>query len=260
MRKVQMWWENVRASAVRWVAAGIILLGLAVFGFMLFSPIIQVREINVTRLSPRLDIEEVQSALSSLFGRHLFFLSSFEVAELLDNQIPDISTIKIGKAYPSTLQVSIELSPLVAKLRIIEPDAVDEPTGTGATIDYLTENGMYVATTAAKDTDTLPEIMIVDWGVRPNPGTLLVLPSLIERINAVEIAFLRQFGQEVERRTVFLRAQEFHLRIAGRDLWFDLKSPLEHQLERYRIFLREVDPAEASQYIDLRVTDRIIYQ
>lgn len=260
LRKIQMHWENIQASAMRWMAVTVIVLGIAVFGFLLFSPIIQVREIKVTRLSPRLDIEEVQSTLSSLFGRHLFFLSAFEVEQILNESIADIERVKIGKEYASVLHVEIELQPLVAKLRIIAPDDIDVPVGTGSTIDYVTEEGIYVTTTAAKDTQTLPEIILVDWGVRPVPGALLVSPTFIERINAAEIAFLRQFGQEVQRRTVYLRAQEFHLRIADRELWFDLKSPLEDQLERYRIFLREVGIEEAKDYVDLRVSNRVIYQ
>jgi len=260
VRKMQMYLENIRSSAAKWTAVTILLTGTVVFCFLLFSPIIQLREIKVTRLSPRLDIEEVQNTLSSLFGRHLFFLSSFEVTSLLEQSITDIETVSIGKEYSSVLHVRIALQPLVARLRIIEPDDIDMPLGTGSTIDYVTEEGVYVTTTAAKDTKVLPEILIVDWGVRPVPGSLLIIPAFIERMNAAEIAFLRQFGQEVERRTVFVRAQEFHLRIGDRDLWFDLKSPLEDQLERYRTFLREVDIAETKDYVDLRVTDRVIYQ
>lgn len=260
MRKIQMHWENVRTSAVRFTAISIVLVGMIIFGFILFSPIIQVREIKVTRLSPRLDIEEVQTVLSSLFNRHLFFLSSFEVAALLEENIADISAVNIGKEYSSTLHVSIELSPLVARLRIIEPDAQEGYSGTGATIDYLTDQGIYVSTISAKDTETLPEIRVVDWGVRPSPGTLLIMPTFIERINAAEIAFLRQFGFEVQRRTVYLRAQEFHLLLGNTELWFDLKSPLENQLERYRTFLREVEIEEVKEYIDLRVSDRVIYR
>jgi hypothetical protein len=259
-RKMLMHWDTVRASAAKWVAVSVLLMGLAVFSFLLFSPIIQVREIKVTRLSPRLDIEEVQNTLSSLFGRHLFFLSSFEVASLLEESIADIETVSIGKEYSSVLHVRIKLQPLVARLRIIAPDDIDVPVGTGATIDYVTEEGVYVTTTAAKDTQVLPEILIVDWGVRPVPGSMLIIPAFIERMNAAEIAFLRQFGQEVQKRTVYVRAQEFHLRIADRELWFDLKSPLEDQLERYRTFLREIGIEEVKDYVDLRVSDRVIYQ
>jgi len=257
---MNMHWDAVRASAFRWTVISVLLGGIGVFSFFLFSPVIQVREIKVERLSPRLDVEEVQNALSSLFGKHLFFLSSFEVTSLLENSIPDIQSVTIGKQYASTLNVRIALDPLTARLRIIDPDTNPDAVGTGTTIDFLTDQGIYIQTTAAKDTETLPEIQLVDWGVRPSPGTLLIQPAFIERINAAEIAFLRQFGKDVRRRTIFLRAQEFHLRIDNTELWFDLKSPLADQLERYRTFLRAVGTEETYKYIDLRISNRIIYQ
>ena len=255
-----MHWDVMRASALRWIVASVVLGSIGIFSFFLFSPIIQVREITVERLSPRLDIEEVQNTLSSLFGKHLFFLSSFEVAGLLEESIPDIASVTIDKEYVSTLNVRIALDPLVARLRILDPDTNPDAAGTGATIDFLTDEGIYIQTTAAKDTETLTEIQLVDWGVRPRPGTLLIQPAFIERINAAEIAFLRQFGKEVRRRTVFLRAQEFHLLVGETELWFDLKSPLADQLERYRTFLRAVGTEETYEYIDLRISNRIIYQ
>lgn len=257
---MNMHWDAVRASAFRWTVVSVILGSIGVFCFFLFSPVIQVREIKVERLSPRLDVEEVQNALSSLFGKHLFFLSSFEVTSLLEESIPDIASVTIQKQYVSTLNVRIALDPLTARLRIVDPDSKPDAVGTGATIDFLTDEGIYIQTTAAKDTEILPEIHLVDWGVRPRPGTLLIQPAFIERINAAEIAFLRQFGKEVRRRTVFLRAQEFHLLIDNTELWFDLKSPLTDQIERYRTFLRAVGTEETYKYIDLRISNRIIYQ
>ena len=252
--------ESIRESFLKWVLGATIFIGLLVLGFVLFSPIIHVREIEVTRESPRLDIEEVQLALAPMFGKHLFFLSSYEVASLLHESIPDVDTIQVGKTYPSTLHVDVSLRPLVARLRILEPDEQNALSYTGATIDFLTDEGMYVATTAAQDIETLPEIVIVDWGVRPDPGTVMVKPSFLERMNAAELTLLRQFGQEVSERRVFLRAQEFHLYTDGIELWFDTRTPLEKQLNRYRLFLREIGLEEVRQYIDLRIADRVVYQ
>ncbi|MBT4119605.1 MAG: hypothetical protein HOG89_03570 [Candidatus Peribacter sp.] len=258
-RRLEVIWGGFRDSAVRWTLVSLITLGVIAFGFLLFSPAIEVREITVSRLSPRLDIEEVQEALAPMFGRHLFFLSSFEIAGLLQDSIPDIDELSIGKTYPGVLHVKIALHPLVAKLNIEAPDSAGS-SGTGSSIDFLTSQGIYVATTAARDTETLPRISIVDWGVRPDPGTLLLQPTFFERMNAAELTLLRQFGQEVERRTVYLRAQEFHLLIEGKELWFDLRNPLEEQMERYRTFLKEIGFEEVKDYIDLRVADRVMYQ
>lgn len=259
-RFVDLWRDAIRHHALTWFLGGSLAVCLLVFGFVLFSPIIQVREIEVTRESPRLDIEDVQLALAPLFGRHLFFLSSYEVAPLLKENIPDVETISVSKLYPSTLHVNVKLHPLVARLRILEPDQEQALTLTGATVDFLTDAGMYIATTAAQDTETLPEIVIVDWGVRPDPGTRMLYPSFLERMNAAELTLLRQFGKEVTQRRVFLRAQEFHLNIGGIELWFDTRTPLETQLNRYRLFLREVDQTTVRQYIDLRIADRVVYQ
>ena len=261
LRRFEVARDTIKASALRYLLICMLIVFSVTFVFLLFSPIIQVREIQVERLSPRLDVEEVQEALAPMFGRHLFFLSSFELAGLLRDAIPDIDAVKIGKTYPSMLHVSIGLHPLVAKLQIVEPDAGDyAELGTGSTIDFLTDQGIYVATTAARDTETLPEIVIVDWGVRPEPGSMLLDTIMLERMNAAELTLLRQFGQEISRRTIYLRAQEFHLQTGKIALWFDLKSPLEEQLKRYRTFLREVNLDNVKQYIDLRIADRVVYQ
>lgn len=259
-RQADALFVSMRASAIKWILGGLVVFGLGVFGFILFSPVVQVREIQVTRESPRLDVEDVQKALAPMFGSHLFFLSSYEVSTLLKDHFPDIGEISVSKTYPSTLHVSISLHPLVARLRILEPDEQNVLSYTGATVDFLTDQGVYIATTAAREPETLPEIVVVDWGVRPDPKTLLIQPSLLERMNAAELTLLRQFGQEVSERRVFLRAQEFHLRIGTVSLWFDTKTPLDSQLNRYRVFLREVELSDVREYIDLRISDRVVYK
>lgn len=260
-RRVQVLYTTWREQAIKIAAAVTILLGLAVFLFLVFSPAITVREIQVTRESPRLDIEEVQQALAPMFNKHLFFLSQFEVANLLRENIHDIASVSMDKIYPSTLHVSIALDPLTARLRIIDPEVdVYSYVHSGATLDFLTDDGLYVVTLAAQDTEVLPEIYVVDWGVRPLPGAPLINPLFIERMSAAEITLLRQFGQEVTRRIVYVRAQEFHLQIGGISLWFDLKSPLEEQLQRYQTFLQEQSLDDVQEYIDLRVQGRVIYK
>lgn len=245
---------------MRYLTAGVLLLGLAIFAFLIFSPLVRIREIQVHRLSPRLDIEQVQLNLESVFGQHLFFLSGFEVAEKLKETNADIRQVNIRKEYPSTLHVEIELDPLVSMLRIVRPDEDTESFGTGAIVNFLTDQGVYVNAITIEDALTLPEIVLVDWGVHPTHGDLLIEPTFLERMNAAEMALLRQFGQVTLRRTVFLRAQEFHLAIDEIELWFDLSSPLEDQLQRYRTFLQHGNLDDVKQYIDLRIAGRVVYQ
>ena len=262
-RRFQVLFVAWRQYAVRWSALLLAILFLFSSGMILFSPILTVRSIEVTRKSPRLDIEQVQQALAPMFGRRMLFLPSFEVTDLLKQSIPDLRSISVSKAFPSTLQVSVELDPLSVRLRIADPDAQDRvaTAGTGARVDFLTAKGVYVQTSTAQEDQALPDITLVDWGVRPQPGTLLITSEFLQRMSAAEVTLLRQFGQEVKKRVVYLRAQEFHLLIDKNiALWFDLKSPLENQVGRYRTFLKEVGLAKAKEYVDLRVQGRVIYK
>jgi hypothetical protein len=43
-------------------------------------------------------------------------------------------------------------------------------------------------------------------------------------------------------------------------LWFDLKSSVDQQLARYRLFLKSGAAKEAKEHIDLRLSSRIVYK
>jgi len=252
-------WRNM---CIRWGVALIAILTLFITGMILFSPLLTVRSIEVIRESPRLDIEQVQQTLAPLFGKKMLFLTPFEAEDLLRASITDLRDLRISKAFPGTLRISIVLDPLVARLAIASPEALDRSAaGSGASIDFLTSEGVYVRTSSVQDGDTFPEITLVDWGVRPQPGTVILPPQFLERMNAAEVVLLRQFGEEVRKRVAYVRAQEFHLLLGNnRFLWFDLRSPIDKQAERYRIFLKEIGPEKAKEYVDLRIEGRVVYK
>lgn len=252
-----------------WVAVvGVATLAVAV---VLFSPLVRVREIRVRRTDPRLDSERIQRALRPVFGRHLSFVTSRDVETLVRGAMPDVSSVSLEKDYPSQLILTIGLHPFVARLRIDDPDAksVGRPggqTGTGAvaaeeTHDYLTNNGLYVSLPFAAAGDTsLPLIRVVDWAARPAPSAPLLSGVLFERMQQMEDVMHHQFGLTITGRTVYLRAREFHLQTPAFSLWFDLKSSLEDQASRYRVFLSSVNLKDVREYVDLRLADRVVYK
>lgn len=248
----------MKQSAIRWTLVAIIGVLLLALGLILFSPIVLVSGISVYRTEARLDIEQVQQDLAPLFGRHLFFLSISEVKDLLHHNLPDVKEIKVQKEYPSKVLVHVSLEPLVAKLKIISPDA--DNSGTGTTVDYLTENGKYTATMSPGEVDTLPTIRVVDWATYPVPGAQIMTPDFLEGMTRAARALEVQFGHTIVERTVFLRARELHLKTDAYTLWMDMTVPLEDQLIRYRTFLQAIDPGEVQEYIDLRLSDRVIYK
>jgi len=260
-RRFQRFFATFKHSCIQWFVFAVIGLILLGGGLVLFSPIIEVRELRVTRVNARLDIEEVQRVLAPFFGRHLLFLPVREVVQTLEASLADIKHVEIQKQYPSQLIVRIELDPLYAQLTILNPDMEGGETSIGATIDFLTDQGIYVVAFLPEESATLPMMRLVDWGVRPQEGTRLVSPDFLVRMQETERALKEQFGQNVTVRTIILRAQEYHLQTDnGLTVWFDTRVPLEDQLLRYRTFLRSVHIDDVEEYVDLRLADRVIYK
>jgi hypothetical protein len=64
----------------------------------------------------------------------------------------------------------------------------------------------------------------------------------------------------VTMRVVYLRAQEVHMQVGKVSLWFDARSPLAPQLDRLHVFMNSQAWNEAKQYVDLRLSGRVIYR
>lgn len=252
------------------IVSGTVLLFI---GIALFSPVLEIREVRVARSDPRIDQEQIQQAISPLIGEHLFFLSTQQVTDLLEKSVPDLRDASVSKQYPSTLRIRVTLDPIIARLAIDDPDRQETGTGAAATGsgaveapkggDYLTSEGLYVTyfpSQVQSTSGTLLNLRVIDWGVRPEPWKRLVEPQFLDVIRQAESELKSQFGMQIRSREVYLRAREYHLLTARHALWFDLRSPLPEQLQRYRMFLQNVGPDAAKEYVDLRLKDKIVYK
>lgn len=263
---------NWRRAIIQWSAITLVALVLLAGGIVAFSPIGQVEEIRVSRTDPRLDIEEVQQLLAPLFGSSLVTVSSREIRSLLEQRIVDIHGVTISKHYPSQLFVRVLLAPLVARSRVLAPGEENLPAqGSGASLTFITDRGTFaVVPQSFAGSSSLPLIDLVDWGIRPEPGSPILSQDFLERMQQSVDTLQTQFGQQVKRRVAFIRAQEFHLTVPRSlsndatvdkvSLWFDVRSPIEEQLLRYRMFLRSVGLTPVKEYVDLRLSDRVIYR
>lgn len=256
---------------MRFAAALVVACILLLIGVALFSPVLDVQQIRVARSDPRLDDELIQEALRPLFGQRMPLLEVKTIPPLLTSPlsgvghaaVPDLASVTITKDYPSTLQMKITLKPVAYRLLIQNPDqkapAVPK-AGSGA--DFLTDDGMYVTYTPMQvpSGGSLPQLTIVDWGVRPDPWTKLLTPAFLKTISDTKAQLKSQFHLDATTTTVYLRAREFHLQTKNYALWFDIDSPVADQLKRYSIFLASAPPGSAKQYVDLRVPGKILYK
>ncbi len=236
------------------------LIGATLF----FSPILRLTSIGIVRSDLRIDIATVQRSLKPLLGERLLSVSSREVEELLRPTVPDLQGVTISKRYPNKLSVQVTLDPIVARMGIETANPADTPlVESGAVLgDYLTRNGTYVQYSPAQvpGAESLPDLTIVDWAARPNVGTKPFDPRILERLPEAEHALSEQFGQTVLKRTIYVRAAEFHLQLKEFAVWFDLRNSLADQLRLYRIFLQHVAQDSVEEYVDLRLGDRIVYR
>lgn len=238
----------------------VILIPLALIGLSL-SPMFRLRTIIVDRADPRVSEKTVIASLAPLFSQRLFFLSTRDVAEPLEKDIVDFEHIEVQKQYPNTLHVTLTLEPIVAQIIIAEPDNALVSTGS-VLKQYLTKSGKVVEYEPFKIGSgiVLPVITLMDWGVRPEPGSVPLEATMIQAIEKAVRALADQFGQIVTERVAYVRAQEFHLKLKEFTLFFDVRSSLEEHLGRYRLFLQAAGKEAAKSYVDLRLNDRVIYR
>ena len=130
----------------------------------------------------------------------------------------------------------------------------------GEVHEYVTANGLYIATASAESGSILPLIRIADWAEKPASGSPLLSTEFLERLQGTERLLTEEFGYRIAARIVYLRAREYHLVVGATELWFDVQSPLPDQIGRYRTFLKAAGLKAAQKYVDLRLTGRVVYR
>lgn len=221
--------------------------------------------IRVQRQDPRIDRDDVQQVLAPLLSQRLVLVTLRDVRSLLEPAYPDLESVRIQKTYPSTLTVSIQLQPVVARISIEDARAPESgsgssTTGSGTTYYYVTGQGTFIASPLRLTTAPVPTLTLVDWVVLPQNRSSLLSPDFLKTIFLARDILRRDFGLSAEKMTLYLRAQEFHIRTPKATLWFDLRSTLPVQFGRFRSFLRAVGFDQVKEYIDLRITDKIVYR
>lgn len=264
-RKMARFSDMVISEFRLWIAIGTGLIILTVAGTLLFAPFFDVREMKVRRQDPRIDPEEIQQTLAPLFKQRLVLVTRNQVAGMLHAEYPEIERVDINKDYPSTLSVSVYLEPVAAEVVIADDTDISSgsgsTTGSGADLyTYVTRKGTFVTSPIRLTGGPYPKLTIVDWGIRPQNRTPLLAPDFLQTIFLARDALRRDFGLQSQNIAVYLRAQEFHIKTNKATLWFDLRSPLNVQFQRFREFLKTLSLDQAKEYIDLRIADKIIYK
>jgi len=260
-KQTMRWW---RGAYQKWLNAfrifitmlpALIAVSFLLFGgVVFFSSWLTIDSISIITHENRLASKDVQPAVVNYIGEHLLFTQPREIKQNIQAMFPDVTTVTVEKNYPNHLTVSLTLEPLV-----VEAFFEDGQGASTGKLLWITESGYITEAVSASGT-ALPKVLLTDWGVRPQPIEQIVEPELLTVLFESEKQLQGQFNQTAQQRTIYLRAKEVHLSLETYDLWFDLTTPMEDQLRRYRVLLANVNPDEITQYVDLRISDRVIYR
>ena len=262
-RKATKIWSVIASEFRLWMviaAAGIVIVILAI---LLLSPFFDVRSMHIRRQDARIDPEEIQQTLSPLFKQRLVLVTRTQVASMLQAEYPDIERVEIGKEYPSTLNVTVYLDPVIARVTLDEDEKTESGSlaGSGNTLHlYVTRRGFFVASPITLTSSPLPTLILTDWSIRPDNRQRVLDPDFLREIFLARDILRRDFGLSTTGIMVYVRAKEFHIRTNKVVLWFDLQSPLPVQFQRFRQLLKTVSMEQIKEYADLRIADKIVYK
>lgn len=264
-RRTAKFWSIIVSEFRIWMliaASGVVTVIVAI---LLLSPFFDVRSMHIRRQDARIDPEEIQQTLSPLFKQRLVLVTRNQVAAMLEAEYADIQRVEITKEYPSTLDVTVYLDPVVAKVKIVDSGAQEAGSGSVAGSGtelhtYLTRTGLFVSSPITLTSAPLPTLTITDWNIRPENRQRILDPQFLQEIFLARDTLRRDFGLSTVGILIYLRAQEFHVRTNKSTLWFDLQSPLAVQFQRFRELLKTVSLDQVKEYADLRIADKIIYK
>ncbi len=268
VRRLSQFRALVTSEFRLWLVITVGIVIVTVSSVLLFAPFFNVRRINIERRDPRIDPGEIQQTLSPLFNQRLVLITKAQVSSMLEAVYPDITSVSIGKEYPSTLSVFIALEPVIAEVVMEESGTKETDTQSGAvragtgTVQYayVTTQGTYVTSPIRLTKEKLERIVITDWGIVPQNRTKLLTSEVLRTIFLARDTLRRDFGLQPTKIIVYLRAQEFHIKTPKGTLWFDERTDLPMQFQRFREFLKEISLDQVKEYIDLRIADKIVYK
>lgn len=229
----------------------VLLVGAVVYfsmSFQITTVVVQKNEadanIRYNKIQKKLELEK---------GKNLFFLSSEFLEKSLRIDFKELKTITITKQYPSTLEVFAETYPIVAKWVYKKEGDPRQFFG------FVSENGYFLQ----KGDDNV--FLMFDMQLRkkeiPFYGMLMSSEQLSEIIAAK--ALLEEITQrKMVSLSYYQNAQEIRFVDEKKvEYWMFLKQSLSDQAEKLRVMLEKENVyAKPLQYIDLRVSKKVIYK
>ena len=236
-------WKNIGGFALFCMAGFIV--------FALGSPYFKLKNVNVNRNNPNIDIEVIQTQLESFYGENLLFLSKPDIEQSLRETFPEFETITITDKWPDTISISIDIAPATFLL-VNKADA---------TFYTLTDKGVVLPSDTKEPESDLPSIELHQYPKPIQVRTSILAQDEIEFIQKTQ-EFVRTELKLTPKETKYLwAARELHIVVQeATELWFDITHPVEEQTQRLLWALDEIKfYSRPPQHVDLRIPSQLYW-
>lgn len=257
-----------------------VIVGTAVLGGLIylffFTGLFEIKKIEITGNSESIeDKNTVNEYLQQFLGDNIIMFSSMKHEKALAEKIPYIMSLNIGRNWPDTLVATLETFPLVANVRVDQPD--------GSSQFYIVNELGFISTIGVTN-EELPTIVMDVTGTdfdltiqseESGSGEVsqglavhqeLLSKELLEMIIKTKTDFEGKFDLQLLEIQYLKRPKELHLLTELEFyVWIDMGQDIDIQLAKLKKGLTKLNIYEDSiEYIDLRVSgqngEKIIYK
>ena len=224
----------------------IIMIGF--IAFAVFSPYFHLKKIEIIRNNPQLQIDEIEESLQPFYGINLLLMSYVEIKQTLHDNFPEFRKIEIKEQWPSTLELSIQISPPLFTLHNIET----------ADFAILSDDGVILQDHPDED---LPILKVFQHEKTILPRTKWIPKEELERLQkAAEL--LESLQLTITEQHLYYAAREAHFITKNQTaLWIDLGREVEEQIKKLKFSNEDIGLYTKNlEYVDLRIPKQIFWK
>ncbi|NCP66728.1 FtsQ-type POTRA domain-containing protein [bacterium] len=227
--------------------ACIFMLAFTLFAF--FSPYFDLKQVEVKRDNPALDVQAVENLMAEFYGQNLLFISQSNIEQRLLETFPEFREVKLSENWPDTLVVEIVLSPPFYQV-LNEYDA---------TFSVLSEDGVVLRQEAAEG---LPVLKILNYDQTLKSREKFATPQVLKDITALRTMFAEELRIPVEEIRYLPIAYEVHLvSDSGTAFWFDLRADTLQQARKIDLVSDEINLyTQPLEHVDLRIPNQVFWK
>lgn len=246
--------ESLFKKRFFWLLSLLLFFILGILYFFLFSPIFQIKEINIAGIQ-KISKEDVLLKIENNLPRTIFLFKTTniflvhinQIEETLSQDFPQIESVMIDRKFPAALNIEFK----EREGRALWCD----------TICYLVDKEGVIFEEAVSDSE-LVRLQLETYADKAHLGQNIIQKDLLSSILEIESLIKERAGFEIGQAIIVSNERVNFKTKEGWEIYFNLREDFEWQATKLSLVLeKEITPEKRAslEYIDLRFT-RVYYK